>query len=164
MKVEKIEVFQDREPVKNWHFTFSQISYPNGQIFTFQVSCGHLIVILKAFSETRKVFHDCRPAKNCHFKAFQIFAYFWTKWANILISSILWSTRGDFHHFKSLFRKSKQLKIFMTVDLRRNVNFGHFTFLHISHPDEQIFTFQISCGHVVVIFIILNDFPESRKN
>ena len=52
----------------------------------------------------------------------------------------------------------------MTADLRRNVNFGHFTVLHISHPNEQIFTFQVSCGHLVVIFIILKDFQESRKN
>ena len=91
------------------------------------------------------------------------FAYFSPKWANIHISSVQWSSGGDFHHFKRLSRKSKNLKIFMTADLQKNVNFGHFTVLHISHPNEQIFTFQVSSGHLVVIFIILKDFPESRK-
>ena len=51
----------------------------------------------------------------------------------------------------------------MTADLRKNVNFGHFTVLHIPQPNEQIFTFQVSSGHLVVNFIILKDFPESRK-
>ena len=158
-------------------------------------------------------------AKIFHFWAFHIFGYFSPKWANIYISSVLWSTGGDLHHFKGLsrkwkelkffmnenlrknvnsghftvlhishpneqiftfqvssahlvaifiilkafFRKSKKLKFFMTADLRKNVNFGHFTVLHISQPNEQIFTFQVSSGHLVVIFIILKDFPESRK-
>ena len=52
----------------------------------------------------------------------------------------------------------------MTADLRKIVIFGHFTFLHISHPDEQIFTFQVSWGQLVVLFIIFKGFPESRKN
>ena len=77
--------------------------------------------------------------------------------------SVQWSSGGDFHQFKRLSRKSKNLKIFMTADLQKNVNFGHFTVLHISHPNEQIFTFQVSSGHLVVIFISLKDFPESRK-
>ena len=52
----------------------------------------------------------------------------------------------------------------MTADLRKIVNFGHFTFSHISHPNEKIFIFQVSCGQLVVIFIILKAFSESRKN
>ena len=51
----------------------------------------------------------------------------------------------------------------MTADLRQIVIFGHFTFLHISHPNQQICTFQGSCSQLVVIFIILKGFPESRK-
>ena len=101
------------------HFTVLHISHPNEQIFTFQVSSGHLVVIF------------------------------------IILK--------DFP-FKRLSRKSKKkVKIFMTADLQKNVNFGHFTVLHISHPNEQIFTFQVSSGHLVVIFISLKDFPESRK-
>ena len=95
------------------HFTVLHISHPNEQIFTFQVSCGQLVVIfiiLKAFSESRKNWS---------------FPWPWT--------------------------------------CEKNVNFGHFTVLHISQPNEQIFTFQVSSGHLVVIFIILKDFPESRK-
>ena len=99
------------------HFTVLHISHPNELIFTFQVSCGQLVVIfiiLKAFSESRKieVFHDRGPAKKCQFWAFHSFAYFSTKWANIHISSVQWSSGGDFHHFKRLSRKSKNLKIF----------------------------------------------------
>ena len=52
----------------------------------------------------------------------------------------------------------------MTADLRKIVIFGHFTFLHISHPNEQLFTFQVSWGQLVVLFIIFKGFPESRKN
>ena len=158
-----------RRNVNFGHFTVLHVSHPNEQIFTFQVSCGHLVVIfiiLKDFPESRKNwrFSWPRTCEKSHFWAFHIFAYFSPKWANIYISSVLWSTGGDFHHFKSLSRKSKKLKFFMTADLWRNVNFGHFTVLHISHPNEQTFTFQVSCGHLVVIFIILKDFPESRKN
>ena len=50
----------------------------------------------------------------------------------------------------------------MTADLRKNVSFGHFTVLHISHPNGQIFTFQVSCGQLVVVSIILKGFSESR--
>ena len=177
------------------HFTVLHISHPNEQIFTFQVSCGHLVVIfiiLKGFSESRKnwrfswprtceklsflgishfpifltqmskylhfkcpvvnwwrfssfgkpfqkvekieVFHDRGPAKKCQFLAFHSFAYFSSKWANIHISSVLWSSGGDFHHFKRLSRKSKKLKIFMTADLRKIVIFGHFTFFAYFSP------------------------------
>ena len=55
--------------------------------------------------------------KKCQFWAFHSFAYFSPKWANIHISSVQWSSGGDFHHFKRLSRKSKNLKIFMTSDL-----------------------------------------------
>ena len=51
-------------------------------------------------------------------------------------------------------KKKKNMKIFI-ADLRKIVIFKHFTFLHISHPNEQIFTFQVSCGQVVLIFIII---------
>ena len=99
--------------------------------------------------------------EKCHFWAFHKLAYFSPKWAYIYISSVLWSTDGGFHHFKRLFEESKKLKIFMTADLRQIVIFGHFTNLHIFHPNEQIFTFQVSCSQLVVI---LKDFLESPKN
>ena len=97
-----------RKNVSFGHFTFLHISHPNGQIFTFQVSCGQLVVvsiILKGFSESQK-----------------------------------------------------KLKVFLIADLRKNVTFGHITFLHISHPNGQIFTFQVSCGQLVVVSIILKGF------
>ena len=214
-----------RKNVNFGHFTVLHISQPNEQIFTFQVSSGHLVVIfmiLKDFPESPKIwrfswprtceklsflgisqfsnfspkwanihissvlwstggdFHHFKSLfrkskelkffmnenlrKKCQFWAFYSFAYFSNKWANIHISSVQWSSGGDFHHFKRLSRKSKNLKIFMTADLRKIVIFGHFTVLHISHPNEQIFTFQVSCGQLVVIFIILKAFSESRKN
>ena len=108
-------------------------------------------------------FHDRGPAKKCRFWAFHIFAYFSPKWTNIHISSVLWSIGDSFHHFKSFFRKSKKLKFFMTADLWKNVIFGHFTVLHISHSNGQILTFQVSWGQLVVIFIILKGFPENEK-
>ena len=141
----------------------------NGDFLTqiIHFKCRHLVVIFikKTFQKVEKFedFHDRGPAKKCQFWAFHSFAYFSPKWANIHISSVQWSSGGDFHQFKRLSRKSKNLKIFMTADLQKNVNFGHFTVLHISHPNEQIFTFQVSSGHLVVIFISLKDFPESRK-
>ena len=112
-------------------------------------------------SKKLKVCIDCGPAKKCQFRAFHIFSYTSSKWANIHISSVLWSTSGSFHHLKRLFRKSKILKVYMIADLRKNVTFGHFTFLHISHPNGQIFTFQVSCGKLVVLFMILKGFSES---
>ena len=78
----------------------------------------------------------------------------------INISSVLWSTGGGFHHYKRLSRKSKK-NIFMTADFRKIVIFGHFTFLHISHPNEQIFTFEVSCGQLVVVFIIFKGFAKN---
>ena len=46
----------------------------------------------------------------------------------------------------------------MTAALRKNIVFWYFTFLYISHPNEQIITFQVSCGQLVVVFIILQGF------
>ena len=102
--------------------------------------------------------------ENCRFGAFQIFTYFSPKWAKIYFSCVLWLTGGCFHHFKRLFGKLKKLKIFLTPSLREKCHFGHFTNLHISHPNGQIFTFQVSCGQLVVVFIILKGFLESWKN
>ena len=68
-----------------------------------------------------------------------------------------------FPSFLKAFQKVENLKIFNTEDLRQIVIFGHFTFLHISHPNQQICTSQESCGQLVVAFIIFKGFPESRK-
>ena len=102
--------------------------------------------------------------ENCHFGAFHIFTYFSPKWTNIYFSSVLWSTGGCFHHFKRLFGELKKLKIFPIPCLREKCHFGHFTNLHISHPNGQIFIFQVSCGQLVVIFISFEDLPENQKN
>ena len=51
----------------------------------------------------------------------------------------LWSTAAGFHHFKRPSSKSKKMKT-----LEKIVIFWHFTFSFISHPNEQIFIFQVS--------------------
>ena len=82
------------------------------------------------FHHFKRLFGELKKLKI--FPTFHKFAYFSSKWANIYISSVLWSTGGDL------------LKFFMTCE--KNVILGHFTFSLISHPNEQIFTFQVSCG------------------
>ena len=84
----------------------------------------------------------------------QIFT-FQVSWGQLVVLFII---------FKGFPESGKKLKIFMTADLRKIVIFGHFTFLHISHPNEQIFTFQVSWGQLVVLFSIFKGFPESGKN
>ena len=61
------------------------------------------------------------------------------------------------------FPESKEMKIFMDANLRKIVVLGHLTYLFISHPNEQIFTYQVSCGQLVVIFIILRGFRKSKN-
>ena len=103
-----------RKNVTFWHFTFSHISHQNGEIFTFQVSSGQLVVvviILKGFSESQKNWNFPRP-RPCE----------------------------------------------------KNDIFRHFTFLHISNPNEEILSFQLSYGQLVMVFIILKGLPESKKN
>ena len=91
---------------------------------------------LKAFQKVEKFkdFHDRWPATNCHFWAFHIIAYFSPKSANMHISRVLWSTGGDFHHFKRLSRKSKNLNIFMTADLREKCHFWAFNIFAFFSP------------------------------
>ena len=147
------------------HFTNLHIFHPNEQIFTFQVhSFGDFHEFERLFGKSKKL----------HFSS--------PKWAYIYISSVLWSTDGGFHHFKRLFEESKKLKIltveneqiciyisklwfssiwkFLSKKLKIDgqiVIFGHFTNLHIFQPNEQIFTFQVSCSQLVVIFIGICD-------
>ena len=65
--------------------------------------------------------------------------------------------------FTFIFQKSKILQFLMTADQLRKPIFATFPILHISHPNEWIFIFELSCGHLVMIFIILKCFPESQK-
>ena len=58
----------------------------------------------------------------------------------------------------------KQLKFSMTADLSKKRIFPTFPIMHISHQNEWIITFEWSCGHLVMIFIILEGFPEGQKN
>ena len=114
-------------------------------------------------SKKLKYFMTADLRKIVIFWAFHIFAYFWSKWANIYISRVLWSTGINIHHLKGFPESRKKMNIFMTADLRIIVFLGHFTCLHISHPNEKILTFQVSCGQLVVAFIILEGFLESKK-
>ena len=93
-------------------------------------------------SKKLKFFMTADLRENCHFGAFHIFTYFSPKRANIYFSSVLWSTGGCFHHFKRLFGELKNLKIFPIPAMHEKCHFGHFTNLHISHPNGQIFTFR----------------------
>ena len=103
---ERIVILGKNVKCPKMHFTFSLISHPYKQIFTFQVSCSQLVVvfiILKGFLES------------------------WKNWRNA------------------------QNDIFPTQALREKCHFGHFTNFHISHPNGQIFTFQVSWGQLVVV-------------
>ena len=171
--MKNFEDFHDRGPAKKcrfWAFhIFAYFSpkWTNIHISSVLWSIGDSFHHFKSFfrkSKKLKFFMTADLWKKCHFWAFHSSAYFSFKWSNINISSVLRSTGGDFHHFKRLSRKWKILKIFMTADLRKIVVFGHFTSSHIFHPNEQIFTFQVSCGQLMIVFIILKAFSESRKN
>ena len=108
----------------------------------------HQFQRLSRKSKKLKFFMTADLRENCHFWAFHIFTYFSPKWANIYFSSVLWSTGGCFHHFKKLFGELKKLKIFPILALREKCHFGHFTNLHISHQNGQIFTFWEICKFV----------------
>ena len=69
-----------------------------------------------------------------------------------------------FSSFWKIFQKAEKIEDFHDRGPIEKVNFANFTFLHIRHPNGQIFTFKVSCGQLVVVFIILEGFPESRKN
>ena len=172
-RVEKIESFHDPGPARKMSFwAFHKLAYfspkwTNIYILSVLWSAGgsfHHFERLFGKSKKLKFFMTADLREKCHFWAFHKLAYFSPKWTNIYISSVLGSTDGGFHQFERLFEKSKKLKIFMTADLRKSVIFGHFTNLHIFHPNEQIFTFHVYWGQLVVFFIILKDFLESRKN
>ena len=114
--------------------------------------------------------------KKCHFGAFHIFAYFSSKWAKIYISSVLWSTGGDFHHFKRLskklkkkwsfiwpFQKVENNEVFHDRRPAKNCHFWEFHIFAIFYPNEQILIFQVSCGKVVVVSILLKALKKVEK-
>ena len=134
-KSKKFEDFHDRRPARKMSFFgISHFCIFLTQISKYAHFKGPVVnwwwfsSFLKAFQKVEKFehFHDRGPAKNCHFWAFHIFAYFPPKSANMHISRVLGSTGGDFHHFKRLSRKSKNLMIFMTADLREKCHFWAF--------------------------------------
>ena len=152
------------------NFTFLHISPPN-QYFFFHfsnpmVSWWWFSSFSKAFQKVEKikVFNDRRPVEKASLCCFPNFAYFSSKWVNFYIWVVLWSSGDNFHHFRRLSRKWKQLKFLMTADLSKWPIFATLQFLHISYPNEWILTFELSCGNLVMMFIILEGFPESRKN
>ena len=148
------------------HFSFSHISHQNEKHLHFTCPlvkwCGFSL-FSTAFQKVKniKIFLNRSLVKKCHIWVFHIFYNFSSKWGNIYISNVLWSTGSDLHHFKKVFRKPKTFKFFMTAALQK---FGHFSISHIPHPNEQRFPFQVSCGQLVVVFIILKGFPDSQKD
>ena len=69
-----------------------------------------------------------------------------------------------FSTFLKAFQKFEKFEDFHDRGPARKMSFlGISHFLHISHPNQQICTFQGSCGQQVVIFIIFKGFPESLK-
>ena len=151
------------------HFTFLHISHPNQQICTFQGSCGQLVVIfiiLKGFPESRKIWRFSWP-RTCEKNViFGHFTFLHISHPNQQICTFQGSC-GQlvvvFIIFKGFPESRKIWRFSWPRTCEKNVIFGHFTFLHISHPNQQICTFQGSCGQLVVIFIIFKGFPESRK-
>ena len=113
------------------------------------VNCCCLFHFKRVSRKLKKivVFHDRGPAKKLSFWGISQFYLFLSQMSNYLLFKC---PGGGFHHFQRLFGKSKKLKIFMTTALCKNYHFEGFTFLHtsISKPNEQIFTFQVSCGQL----------------
>ena len=170
-ELKKLKIFPT--PVKDVILGISQTCIfliSNGQIFTFQVSWGQLVVVFisfKDFPESRKNWSFSWPT-NCekivifrHFTFSLIFhpneqiLTFQVSYGQLVVVFII---------LKGFLKSGKKLKIFPTPALREKCHFGHFTNLHISHQNGQIFTFQVSWGQLVVVFISFKDFPESRKN
>ena len=150
------------------HFCIFLLQISN--FFTFELSCGLLVMIFinyYGFPESRKkieVFDDCGPVEKANFSYFPNYACFSSKWVNYYIWVVLWSSGDDFHHFRRLSRRSKKLSFRWLRTCRKSQFFPTFSIMHISHQNEWIFTFELSCGHLVMIFIILEGSPESRKN
>ena len=135
------------ESQKNWSFQWPKtcrkskyfatfqilhLSNPNEWIFTFELSCGHLvmtIIILEGFPESRKNWSLQWPGpfEIAYFCYFPTFAYFSSKRVNFYRLAVLWSYGDDFHHFRRLSRKSKKLKFSTTLALLKN---GQFCYLH----------------------------------
>ena len=152
------------------HFTFLHISHRNQQICTFQGSCGQLVVvyiIFKGFPESRKIWRFFKCLRTCEKNViFGHFTFLHISHPNQQICKFQGSCVQlvvVFIIFKGFPENQKIWRFSCPRTCEKNVIFGHFTFLHISHPNQQLCTFQGSCCQLVVIFIILNGFPESRK-
>ena len=151
------------------HFTCLHISHPNQQICTFQGSCGQLVVIfiiLKGFPESRKNWRFSWP-RTCEKNViFGHFSFLHISHPNQQICTFQGSC-GQlvvvFIIFKGFQESRKIWRFSWPRTCEKNVIFGHFTFLHISHPNQQICTFQGSCGQLGVVFIIFKGFPENQK-
>ena len=147
-------------------FTFLHISHPNQQIYTLQGSCGQLVVvfiILKGFPESRKIWRFSWP-RTCEKNViFGHFTFLHISHPNQQICTFQGSCGQLVVIFIILkgFPESRKIwRYSWPRTWEKNVNFGHFTFLYISHPNQQICTFQGSCGQLVVVFIIFKGFPE----
>ena len=169
---------------KNWRFSwprtcekmsflaFHKLAYfspkwTNIYILSVLWSTGgsfHHFERLSGKSKKLKFFMTADLREKCHFWAFHKLAYFSPKWTNIYISSVLGSTMVVFINLKGFLKSRKNWRFSWPRTCEKNVIFGHFTNLHISHPKEQIFTFQVSWGQLMVVFINLKGFLKSRKN
>ena len=146
---------------------------------TFQVSCGQLVVvfiILKGFLESWKNwrFSPPRPcvknvileiSENVKCPSISQTCIFLIQMGQIFTFQVSWGQLVVvFISFKDFPESRKNWSFSWPRTCERIVILGHFTFSLISHPNEQIFTFQVSCGQLVVVFIILKGFLESWKN
>ena len=151
------------------HFTFLHISHPNQQICTFQGSCCQLVVIffiLNGFPDSRKIwrFSWLRTCEeNVIFGHFTFLHFSHTNQQICTLQGSCGQLVAIFIIFKGFPENRKFWRFSWPRTCEKNVIFGHFTFLHISHPNQQICTFQGSCCQLVVVFIIFKGFPESRK-
>ena len=152
------------------HFTFLHICHPNQQIYTFQESCGQLVVVVfiifKGFPQSRKIWRFSGP-RTCEKNViFEHFPFLHISHPNQQICTFQGSCGQLVVIFIILKGFPESRKIWRFSWLRicdKNVIFGHFTFLHISHPNQQVCSFEGAYGQLLVTFIISKCFPESRK-
>ena len=135
-------------------------------ILTFQVFCGQhvvIFIILKGFPESRKNWRFPWPRRMLFLgnSPFYIFLIQMSKYLPFKCPVVNWWWCSSV--YKAFQKVEKKWKLSDRGPAEK-WHFWQFTFLHISHPNDQIFIFQVSCGQLVVVFIILKGFPESWKH
>ena len=152
---------------KNWRFWWPRtcqksqffatfpillIFHPNGWMFTFELSCGHLVmifIILEGFPEIPKNWRF-RPPRPCwkmvNFAILTSLHISPPNQKNFYILVVLWSTRDDFHHFQKLPESRKDVSDDHGPVEKANF-FVTFPILHITHWNSEFL--NLSCPVVI---------------